>query len=282
MILRIILAMTGFAANSLLCRVALKGMHIDAISFSSVRIISGALALYVALIVLYGGKKPAFNGMNAAFLCLYVFAFSIAYVSLGAATGALLLFGTVQLVMTTWGMWKGEKLTALKTTGMLGALAGILFLLLPGAERPPLSASIMMVIAGLAWALYSITGKKIADAAASVTGNFVLSVPVAVVALLLSQHVSQHALHADLTGLVLGVISGAVTSGAAYLLWYSLLPSLKPTTASTLQLSVPCLATLGGVLFLAEPLDLRIIASTVIILSGIGMVIWSDKKRRQG
>lgn len=277
-LIKIIIAMLAFAGNSVLCRLALKGLHADAVSFSSLRLISGAIALYLFLQLASGRKKPAFNAAHALFLSLYVVAFSMAYVSLSTGTGALLLFGTVQLVMTSWGVLKGERLAALKMTGILGAVAGMTLLLLPGAERPSLYAATMMVIAGIAWALYSITGKKITDAAAATAGNFILSVPLALILPLFFHS----GLHLDLNGFALGVVSGAFTSGGAYLLWYSLLPLLKSTTASTLQLSVPCLATLGGVVFMDETLTLRIVVSSVIILLGIGLVILSDRQKSAG
>ncbi|MES0233308.1 DMT family transporter [Citrobacter portucalensis] len=275
MLIRIIIAMVAFAGNSVLCRLALKGMHADAISFSSLRLISGAIALFFFIAITSDSRKFEFKWLNALLLCIYVFSFSIAYVSLSTGAGALLLFGTVQLVMTVWGIAQGEKLVILKITGILGALAGIAILLLPGAERPSLYAAIMMVIAGLAWAFYSITGKKITDAPASTGGNFILSIPVAlIIPLFFHSH-----LHIDIYGLVLGVLSGAITSGGAYLLWYSLLPLLRSTTASTIQLSVPCLATLGGILFLGETLTVRILLASVIILAGIGLVIFSDMRK---
>ncbi|HFZ8993467.1 TPA: DMT family transporter [Citrobacter freundii] len=276
MLIKMIVAMMAFAANSVLCRLALKGAHIDAISFSCIRLTSGAVALFILLQLIAGRKKPAFNLINATLLAIYVFAFSVAYISLGTATGALLLFGTVQLVMTAWGVARKEKLTPLKIAGMLAALAGIGLLLLPGAESPPASAAVWMIISGIAWAIYSITGKQVVDASASTTGNFILAVPLAAIVFLFDHSTA----YFDSTGLLLGVVSGAITSGGAYLLWYSLLPKLAPTTASTLQLSVPCLATLGGIIFMGEPLDLRIAASTAIILSGIGIVILADKRKR--
>lgn len=278
MLIKIMIAMVAFAANSVLCRIALKGLHADAVSFSSLRLISGAIALFIFLQMTADRKKPEFTWANALFLSLYVFSFSIAYVSLSTGAGALLLFGTVQLVMTTWGLIKGEKLAVLKLTGILGALTGIALLLLPGAERPSLFAAIMMITAGLAWALYSINGKKITHAAAATAGNFILAVPIALIIPLLFPA----DLHMDINGFTLGVISGAVTSGGAYLLWYSLLPMLKATTASTLQLSVPCLATLGGVVFMDETLTLRIALASVIILAGIGLVIVSDRRKKAG
>jgi Predicted permease, DMT superfamily len=276
-LLKMILAMVAFAANSLLCRLALKGLHMDAISFSSVRLISGAVALFLLLQLPAIRKKSEFNWLNAGLLSLYVFAFSIAYVSLGAGMGALLLFGTVQLVMTGWGFLRGERLTALKTCGIIAAMAGLVLLLLPGAEHPPHIAALMMIISGAAWAAYCITGKKVKDAAGATAGNFILSVPVAIAVFLLSGLPA----HIDAVGLMLAIASGALASGAAYLLWYSLLPLLTPTTASTLQLSVPCLAALGGLFFLGETLTARMLLSIVITLSGIGLVILSDSRAKR-
>lgn len=278
MLLKIILAMVAFAANSLLCRLALKGLHMDAISFSSVRLISGAIALFLLLQLPAIKKKPEFNWLNAGLLSLYVFAFSLAYVSLNAAAGALLLFGTVQLVMTGWGFLHGERLTPLKTVGMLAAMAGLALLLLPGAERPPQGAALLMIVSGAAWAAYCITGKKVQNAAAATAGNFILATPLAIAVFLLSGQPA----HSDATGLALAVASGALASGAAYLLWYALLPLLSQTTASTLQLSVPCLAALGGLFFLGETLTARMLLSIAITLSGIALVIFSDRLRKNG
>ncbi|MFY2738003.1 DMT family transporter [Pseudocitrobacter faecalis] len=274
MLLKIILAMVAFAANSLLCRLALKGLHMDAVSFSSVRLLSGAIALFLLLQLPALKKKPEFNGLNASLLALYVFAFSIAYVSMGAAMGALLLFGTVQLVMTGWGFMRGERLTPLKAVGIVAAMVGLVLLLLPGAAHPPLTAALMMIVSGIAWGLYCITGKRVQNAAAT-AGNFILAVPIALVVFLLSGMQT----HMDASGLMLAVTSGALASGAAYLLWYSLLPMLSPATASTLQLSVPCLAALGGMVFLGEALTARMLISIAVTLSGIGMVIYADRSR---
>lgn len=277
MLLKILLAMIAFAANSLLCRLALKGMHMDALSFSSIRLLSGAAALYFLLRLPAVGKKPQFNGLNAVLLAIYVLAFSLAYLSLTTAAGALLLFGTVQVVMTGWGLTRGERLTWLKSVGMLGAMAGLALLLLPGAGHPSGGASLLMIISGAAWAAYCITGKRVKDAAAATAGNFILAVPIALMALL----VSGKPLQADAFGVALAVTSGALMSGGAYLLWYSLLPKLTPTTASTLQLSVPCLAALGGLIFMGEAIDLRMLLAIVITLSGIGLVIVADRQRQK-
>lgn len=275
MLLKILLTMAAFAANSLLCRLALKGMHMDAVSFSSIRLLSGAVALLILLRLPAIKTRPEFNVLNAALLAIYVFAFSLAYLSLTTAAGALLLFGMVQCVMTGWGLIRGERLTWLKSVGMLAAVTGLALLLLPGAGHPSGGAALLMMASGAAWAAYCITGKKVKNAAAATAGNFALAVPIALVVFVLS---GMH-IRADTVGLVLAVTSGALMSGGAYLLWYSLLPRLSPTTASTLQLSVPCLAALGGLIFMGEPLGLRMLLAIVITLSGIGLVIIVDRRR---
>lgn len=275
MLLKIVLAMVAFAANSLLCRLALKGLHMDAVSFSGVRLLSGAVALYLLLQQPGMRRKTEFNVLNAALLAVYVFAFSLAYVSLTTAAGALLLFGTVQIVMSGWGLARGERLTGLKSVGMLAAMGGLALLLLPGAGHPSIGASLLMMVSGAAWALYCITGKKVRDAAAATAGNFMLAVPMAL--LVFAFH--GMSIEADIYGVLLAVTSGALMSGGAYLLWYSLLPKLSPTTASTLQLSVPCLAALGGLVFMGEALDGRMLLAIVITLSGIGLVIAVDRRQ---
>ncbi|WP_432701097.1 DMT family transporter [Kluyvera cryocrescens] len=275
MLLKTILAMAAFAANSLLCRLALKGLHMDAVSFSGVRLLSGAVALYLLLQLPGMRRRAEFNLLNAALLAVYVFAFSLAYVSLTTAAGALLLFGTVQIVMSGWGLARGERLTGLKSVGMLAAMSGLALLLLPGAGHPSIGASLLMMISGAAWAVYCITGKKVRDAAAATAGNFILAVPMAL--LVFAFH--GMSIEADIYGVLLAVTSGALMSGGAYLLWYSLLPKLSPTTASTLQLSVPCLAALGGLIFMGETLDGRMLLAIVITLSGIGLVIAADRRQ---
>lgn len=275
MLLKIVLAMVAFAANSLLCRVALKGLHMDAVSFSGVRLLSGAVALYLLLQLPGMRRRAEFNLLNAALLAVYVFAFSLAYVSLTTAAGALLLFGTVQIVMSGWGLARGERLTGLKSVGMLAAMSGLALLLLPGAGHPSIGASLLMMISGAAWAVYCITGKKVRDAAAATAGNFILAVPMALLVFVFHGM----SIEADIYGVLLAVTSGALMSGGAYLLWYSLLPKLSPTTASTLQLSVPCLAALGGLIFMGETLDGRMLLAIVITLSGIGLVIAADRRQ---
>jgi drug/metabolite transporter (DMT)-like permease len=271
---KITLAMLAFAANSILCRVALKGVHIDPLSFSSLRLVGGAVVLFILLLKPFLNRKIEWYGKNAFFLGVYVLAFSAAYVHLGAAEGALLLFGTVQLVMTGWGTYRGEKLTWIKCSGIMLAGAGIGCLLLPGANSPAILPAAAMVLSGLAWAAYCIAGKSIKNAAAATAGSFILAAPAAVI---LSLAFNQYA-HTDTTGLLLALLSGGLTSGAAYALWYAIVPALTSSTASTVQLSVPCISALGGVVFLGENFTLQLVASTTAVLAGIAMTIYADKR----
>ncbi|MFJ5338762.1 DMT family transporter [Pectobacterium sp. CHL-2024] len=268
LILKIFLAMLAFAANSILCRLALKGGHIDPFSFSSLRLASGACVLLPFLF--YHAKAPLslWRPLSGFYLMVYAVLFSVAYIHLDTGVGALLLFGAVQFAMVIHGLFKGESLSAIRAFGLVLALAGIAALLLPGAKAPPLYSTFLMIAAGLAWAAYSIRGKAAQAAGASTAANFVLATPMA---LALSVLFMKHG-HYDAAGIGLSLLSGAVASAGAYVLWYTLLPSLGSITASTLQLSVPCLAMLGGVVFLGESLTARTIFSALAVLAGIVMV----------
>lgn len=268
LILNISLAMLAFAANSILCRLALKGGHIDPFSFSSLRLASGACVLLPFLF--YHAKAPLslWRPLSGFYLMVYAVLFSVAYIHLDTGVGALLLFGAVQFAMVIHGLFKGESLSAIRACGLVLALAGIAALLLPGAKAPPLYSALLMIVAGLAWAAYSIRGKATQAAGASTAANFVLATPMA---LALSVLFMKHG-HYDATGIGLSLLSGAVASAGAYVLWYTLLPSLGSITASTLQLSVPCLAMLGGVVFLGESLTVRTMFSALAVLAGIVMV----------
>lgn len=273
---RVFLAMVAFAANSVLCRFALNQQHIDPVSFSGLRITGGAIMLGFMLMLSRPRQPSELSWINALLLSVYIFAFSMAYVAMDTGTGALILFGTVQLIMTAWGLYRGEKMTSIKATGLALAVTGIAILLLPGARAPSLFAALLMAISGVAWAAYCITGKKVRHATNATAANFIMAAPFAALFMLLYRH----DLHADSAGILLAVTSGAITSALAYVLWYSILPSLTSTMASTVQLSVPCLAVLGGILFMGEVLDFHIILSTVIILGGISLVIGSEKRHK--
>lgn len=263
------LAMIAFAGNSLLCRVALKDTGIDAASFTTIRLVSGALVLW--LVARFGRSAHVGRGNWLSALALFAYAagFSYAYVSLPAATGALLLFGAVQATMIGHGIWAGERLLRLQLVGLVLALGGLVSLLLPGLSAPPLAGSLLMLGAGVAWGIYSLRGKGAGDPIRVTAGNFLRAAPVAA-ALSLLMH---DAASLDAAGFWYAVSSGALASGFGYAIWYSALPALKATSAATVQLSVPVIAALGGIVFLGESLTLRLVLASVAILGGIALVI---------
>jgi drug/metabolite transporter (DMT)-like permease len=264
-----VFAMLAFASNSLLCRVALRDTAIDAASFTAIRLASGALILVILLRL--RGVRPTAGGSwpMAVMLSAYAAFFSFAYRDLTAATGALLLFGAVQLTMMAWGLWRGERIAGLGLVGLVIAVAGLVVLLLPGLAAPPPLAAALMLGAGAAWGVYSLLGRGAGDPTAATGGNFLRSVPFA--ALLVLTTVGHET--ADPMGVFYAVLSGAVTSGLGYVLWYAALPALSATSAATIQLSVPAIAALGGAVLLAEPVTMRLLLASVAVLGGIALTI---------
>lgn len=268
------LAMLAFAGNSLLCRLALRETDIDAASFTAIRLLSGALTLWLLLMLRRARQPIAGNWFGALALFTYAAAFSFAYLQLDTGTGALLLFGAVQLSMLLWGLLRGERLVPLAVLGTGVASVGLLVLLLPGASAPPLSAALLMLLAGIAWGAYSLLGRGQGDPLAMTAGNFLRASPLGVLlALVLLPH-----LQWDTPGLCYALLSGAVTSGIGYAIWYSALPGLRASQAATVQLSVPILAALGGSLLLSEALSLRLLISSVAVLGGIALVLGSRQR----
>ena len=265
------LAMTAFAGNSLLCRLALKNTVIDAASFTAIRMVSGALVLWLVTRQFRPSQPGKGNWLSALALFAYAAAFSFAYMSLPTGTGALLLFGAVQATMIGYGLWSGERLRALQLAGLALALGGLSGLLLPGVSAPPLAGSALMISAGIAWGIYSLRGKGAGDPTRVTAGNFLRAAPVAVALSLLIFLVKGASL--DTAGFCYAVASGAVTSGIGYAIWYTALPALKATNAATVQLSVPVLAALGGIAFLGEPVTLRLVLASSAILGGIALVV---------
>jgi drug/metabolite transporter (DMT)-like permease len=263
------LAMMAFAGNSLLCRAALKNSNIDAASFTTIRLISGALVLCLLVQVRRGHHIGAGNWRSALALFIYVAGFSFAYSSLPTATGALLLFGAVQAVMISYGIWSGERLSKPQLAGLVLALGGFIALMLPGLSAPPLYGSILMLCAGVAWGIYSLRGKGAGDAILVTAGNFLRALPFAIILSILLINSSSF----NTAGFCYAVLSGALASGMGYAIWYTVLPALKATHAATLQLSVPVIAALGGVVFLGETLSLRFVFASAAILGGIALII---------
>ncbi|MEJ1129925.1 DMT family transporter [Variovorax sp. CCNWLW225] len=268
-------AMLAFAANSLLCRLALQRQGIDPASFGSIRLVSGAITLL--LVVQLRSRPPSAaqaDWLAAAMLFAYVAFFSFAYLSLSAGTGALILFGAVQLTMLGAGLGSGERFGPIAWLGFLLAAGGLVYLVLPGVAAPPLLGAVMMAVAGVAWGVYSLRGRGVADPLAATSRNFLRAVPLA---LALSVIFVARA-HADATGIALAVASGALTSGLGYVVWYAALARLSAMQAATVQLSVPLLAAFGGVLLLSEAITPRLAAASVAILGGIAIVL-SQKSR---
>lgn len=280
-----VLALAAFAGNSLLCRAALRDTPIDAASFTAIRIASGALVLW--LLVRFRSARPATAGSWPSGLALFAYAaaFSFAYLSLTAATGALLLFGAVQVTMIGTGVARGERLLGRQWAGLLLASAGLVGLLLPGLTAPPLGGALLMTAAGVAWGVYSLRGRSAdaggGDPMAVTAGNFARAVPMAF-ALVLVARLGDPGSGLDVAGAGYALTSGAVTSGLGYAIWYTALKGLKATSAATVQLSVPVLTALAGVALLAEPLTLRLVLASAAVLGGIALVIlarWPEGAR---
>ncbi len=270
------LAMAAFAGNSLLCRFAFKNTSIDAASFTSIRLISGALVLGLILQGRRGAGSAGSAGgswLSALALLIYAAGFSFAYLSLTTATGALLLFGAVQVTMIGYGVWAGERLRGWQVLGLMLAFGGLVGLLLPGLSAPPLTGSVLMLGAGVAWGVYSLRGRGAGDPTRVTAGNFLRAAPIAILlSILMIKDIS-----INNPGVWVALASGGLTSGIGYAIWYTVLPSLKATHAATVQLSVPVIAALAGIVFLGETLSLRLVLASVAILGGIALVILEKK-----
>jgi len=271
------LAMMAFAGNSLLCRLALKHTAIDAASFTTLRMISGALMLWLVVRISRRSQRGKGSWPSALALFVYAAGFSYAYVSLPAATGALLLFGAVQATMIGHGIWAGERLRQPQVAGLILACGGLVGLLLPGLSAPPLVGTLLMLTAGVAWGVYSLRGKGAGDPTRVTAGNFLRAVPIAAAVSLFMLNGSS----LDNAGFWYAIASGALTSGIGYAIWYTALPALKATQAATVQLSVPVIAAAGGILFLGEPITLRLTLASTAILGGIALVIL-EKRQANG
>ncbi|WDD93056.1 DMT family transporter [Burkholderia sp. FERM BP-3421] len=265
-------AMFAFAANSLLCRLALLRGEIDPASFAGIRLVSGAIVL--AVIVRFRSGPYASGRVDwlaAVMLFVYVVFFSFAYSTLSAGTGALVLFGAVQLTMFSVGLRCGEKFGSVAWVGLALAVAGLVSLVSPGIAAPPLVGAALMAIAGGAWGVYSLRGRGVADPIAATAGNFARAAPL-VFSLSVFFIISGRA-HASGAGVGLAIASGALTSGIGYCIWYAALGRLTALRAATVQLAVPLIAAFGGVVFLSEAITPRLAVASVAILGGIAIVL---------
>ncbi len=292
-------ALIAFAFNSILCRMALGQEEIDAASFTVVRVIAGAIAL-VSISVLYGRRfvsekssdgaaagsdvTPLLtrrllhsgNWVSAFFLFAYAVCFSFAYLGLTTGTGALILFGSVQMTMIAASAIRGERPGIVQLAGVTVAFGGLVYLMLPGLASPPIISSLLMAAAGAAWGFYTLRGKGSEDPLADTTGNFVRAVPMVIVAAL--PFIGM--LHLSSRGVVLAVISGALASGVGYSVWYAALKYHTATRAAVLQLATPVITAVGGIVLLSEAADKRLLIASAPILGGILLAIFG--KASQG
>lgn len=270
--------MVAFAANSVLCRLALRTSGTDPASFTAMRIASGAAMLWLIAITAGRTSKTAGNWISAAALLGYAATFSFAYVSLPVGTGALLLFGAVQATMIVRGLLAGERLNGPQIVGFVIAVTGLVLLVLPGLSAPPLPGALLMAFAGVCWGIYSLRGRRGSDALATTAGNFARATPMAIAilfafAVLHVQNAHGRAIHVTAMGGMYALLSGAVASGIGYVIWYAALRGLTATRAAVVQLSVPAIAALGGVAFLGERITIRLAISAAAVLGGIALFV---------
>ena len=270
------LTMVAFASNSILNRLALDHRSIDAVSYTSIRLIAGAVALWSISSLPRNNAGPKVRGtwVSAVMLFIYAVAFSFAYLSLTAGTGALILFDTVQVTMILVALRSGERPQFLEWLGVLLALSGLVYLVMPGLKAPSLLGSTLMIMAGIAWGVYSLRGRGTGSPLADTAGNFIRAVPF----IILIRLVTLNGVQLSQSGILLAALSGAVASGVGYVIWYAALRSLTATRAAIVQLSVPVLAAWGGVAFLAEDISLRLILAGAFILGGIALAITGRRK----
>ena len=276
------LALFAFAGNSILCRLALRGDEADAAGFTAVRLGSGAIALAILVLLskgtlptgsvsassLRGGTWP-----SAIYLFAYAICFSLAYLNLTAGTGALILFGSVQMTMIVVSLFRGTRPNLLEWLGLIIAVSGLVYLVFPTLASPPFNSSLLMTTAGAAWGFYTLRGKGSSDPLRDTAGNFVRTLPFAAIAVI----IFFPNLHLTVRGATLAIISGAVTSGIGYAIWYAALKHLTATRAAVLQLAVPIIAATIGIIFLSETASNTLFIAGALILGGIALTIFGKK-----
>ncbi len=267
------LALTAFAGNSVLCRLALGQDAIDAASFTNIRLVSGILVLALIARLRLGNNRAVSRGSNSAafMLFMYAAAFSYAYISLDTGTGALILFGSVQITMILVSLFSGHRLHGGEWAGILLAFSGFVYLILPGVSTPSMLGFVLMTAAGVAWGFYTLKGRGSKNPLLDTAFNFARTWPY----LLLLFLFTFREMELSTEGVLLAVVSGALASGVGYSIWYSALGGLTATQAAVLQLLVPVIAAMGGVMFSGETLSLRLLLSSVLVLGGIVLVIWT-------
>jgi drug/metabolite transporter (DMT)-like permease len=264
-----VLALLAFASNSVLCRLALRDTSIDPASFTSVRLVTGAMTLWLLVRVRSGTFRLRGDWGSAAALLIYAVGFSFAYVGVTTGTGALLLFGAVQLIMISAGLMAGERIRPKTAMGWTFAAAGVVLLLMPGVSAPPLREAALMLCAGIAWGVYSLRGRRSEEPLSDTSGNFARAVPM----VLLVSAASWAHRSWDVSGALYAALSGSLASGLGYAAWYAALPRMTVVAASNAQLSVPVIAALAGVVLFGEPITLRLVVSSILVLGGIALAV---------
>ena len=276
-----LLALIAFAANSVLSRLALSDGAVDAASFTAIRLMSGIVVLLLIVRITNANKVKksdvAGSWKAGVYLFVYAAAFSFAYVTLETATGALILFGAVQITMVLTELVNGNKLHWIEWLGLSAAFGGFVYLVLPSLARPTLTGFMLMSVAGIAWGLYTIAGRGSSNPLVDTAYNFLRTLPFVIVLLVVF---SEHIVLSE-QGLFLAVLSGAIASGLGYVIWYIAVAGLKNTQAAVVQLFVPILAAGGGVLFAQEPVTLRLLIASIFVLGGILAVIFGRQYSNQ-
>lgn len=266
------LALIAFAANSVLCRLALGERAIDASSFTIIRLLSGAIVLLMILIINRNKTDSSSKGSWPASFMLFLYAvtFSFAYVTLDTGTGALILFGSVQITMILLSIIYGNRLHIAELAGVLIAFIGFVYLILPGVTTPSVMGFFLMLISGIAWGIYTLKGRDSKSPLMDTAYNFVRTIPLIVILAI----VTIQDIHLSSEGILLAVLSGAIASGIGYSIWYVALGGLSVMQAAVLQLLVPVIAALGGVIFVSEEISLRLTVSATMILGGVLIVVF--------
>ena len=278
------MALVAFAANSVLCRLALGTGAIDAASFTIIRLFSGVIVLFaIATFVTTdshetGSTQSRGSWQASAMLFLYACAFSFAYISLDTGTGAVILFGVVQITMILLSLFAGIKLQRAEWAGIGVAFAGFVYLLMPGVSAPSLTGFLLMTTAGIAWGIYTLKGRNSSNPLLETTYNFLRTIPLVCILLLLTFRDAE----LSFRGVALASLSGGLASGVGYTIWYGALRGLSSTQAAVVQLSVPVIAALGGVVIVSEPITARLLLSTGLILGGILLVVFSRYEAQSG
>ena len=271
-----VIAMIAFAANSVLARLAFATAGAEPLSYTGIRLAAGAATLAVLLALRRRNLRLGGSWSGVAALFGYAILFSIAYILLGAGTGALILFASVQIGMLGWAVYRGDRPGLIEWLGFVVAFGGLVYLLSPGVVAPNPLGALLMLVAGLCWAAYTLIGRASTSPLDDTAGNFMRSSPLAVVMIVagaLTHGVS-------LAAVIYAIVSGALASGVGYAVWYTALPSLSRTRAAIVQLTVPAIAGAGGVLFIGEALSPRLVIATIAIIGGVALAVISSSRRR--